>query len=255
MQVPKSSLMGLYYDFSGLCLTVGLPCKEPAGRRRRACTQLPRPWCMGHRAQSHPHQTAAGTSPASWAARVAEHTHKSGCCHIYTPRQVLQLLLNSASARLLWTLTLESGLEKNAPHPEGGRWMRNNEKSFRILWHWYYRKKEDDRRDMHVLGRRQLPSCLTDTPMPILPVLLTRISLLEGKQWTPSDQREKRGVSEESKHSCENCHSYLGNWNIFHPRLNDDFQILIISQLSPRRIHVHQPHLGWGNKTTVNCTE
>lgn len=89
-------------------------------------------------------------------------------------------------------------------------------KSFRILQHWYYREKEDKRADKHGQGRRQLP--------PASPICFPQSCLcfptgyrgfFEGRQRALRGQREKRGVSEESEHSCEKCHSYLGNWKYF----------------------------------------
>lgn len=94
----------------------------------------------------------------------AEHPYMLGCRHIYTPMQVLDPLLNSASAQLLWTLSLESSLEKKNHHIEkvGDGWA-TMQKNFRVLQHGYYRRKGDKRTEMHAQGRQQFPSCPTNT--------------------------------------------------------------------------------------------
>lgn len=125
-----------------------------------------------------------------WPLGVAVHTHRSGHHNIYTPMQVLYLLGNPASARLLQTLTPESSLVTNPPHPKGGRWMRSNEKSSRILQHWYYRKKQDERTKWHELGKRQMPSHLTNTHTP--KVLLMTIWFWEGNNETWKVKRRTR---------------------------------------------------------------
>lgn len=143
-------------------------------------------------------------------AGPAEHTHRCGFCHIYALIQVPDLLLSLASSSGLPPLRAPEG--KTPCYPKGGRWMGNNEKSFRILQHWCYREKEDKRADKDGQGRRQLPpaspirfphSCLCFPP--------GYRGFFDRRQRALRGQREKRGVSEESEHSCEKCHSYLGN--------------------------------------------
>lgn len=117
---------------------------------------------------------------------------------------------------ILRTPTLESTRGKNPVIQKVGDGWGTMRKSFRILQHWCYREKEDKRADKHGQGRRQLPpaspirfpqSCLCFPP--------GYRGFFEGRQRALRGQREKRGVSEESEHSCEKCHSYLGNWKYF----------------------------------------
>lgn len=182
---------------------VGLLCRDPR-----------RGWCLH-----------TGVPCRLGEAGALDHTHKSGFCCIYAlicSWAWLQPLSSNPWEHLGenptviqrvgdgWgTVRKAAGFSSTSNLQGEGRWeqisMARAEGSC-LLTHWY------------------IP--------PALPLLLSFLPgykflvfvgffggffwcFFEGKQRALRGQREKWGVSEEREHSCEKCHSYLGNWKYF----------------------------------------
>lgn len=232
-----------------LCVRGWLPCRDPTDCWWGACKCcLTCPWDVGRLCCNvgQPHTP-------DWPLGVAVHTHRPGHHNIYTPMQVIYLLGNPASARLLQTLTPESSLVTNPPHPKGGRWMRSNEKSSRILQRWYYSKKQDERTKWHVLGRRQMPSHLTNTHTPKVSALLMTIWFWEGKQWDLKGKEKNKGIQTKVS-TRESCYSNLRNWKYF-PSLSEWFPYFNFFPNCLWEGYIATDFIwAWGNKKMVNCT-
>lgn len=78
------------------------------------------------------------------------------------------------------------------------------------------RKMRTDKQQRSQGRRQQPPASLICSPSPSSASHQDIVFIFsEGKQRALRGQREKWGVSEEREHSCEKCHSYLGNWKYF----------------------------------------
>lgn len=140
-------------------------------------------------------------------AGAAEHLHKSGFCHICALIQVPDLLLS---------LALTSG---SSPQEH----LRENPTVIQEVGDgWGTMRKAAGFCSTGIQGEGRWEQISCDMlPQPCLcfppgySLYFFFFSFFEGKQRALRGQREKWGVSEEREHSCEKCHSYLGNWKYF----------------------------------------
>lgn len=167
--------------------------------------------------------------------------------------QVLHLLLNLASARLFWALTLESSLEKKITTSK--RWEMDEEQWEKLQDSAALIFQEKRWKNRYARSGQKVATSLPHWHAhPSTACASHKDTVFWGETMNTEWPKRKAGGFRRKQRSCENCHSCLGNWKYF-PSLPEwwfpdfnYFSILWEGYMATNLIWA------WGNKT-VNCTE